>query len=503
MGADGLTAFERRRNELIARNLRRMEELQLPGLSSSLTALSGVQSKGRARPSGRDLSRAPKKPRDTPPPRQSARVRGQAADSVFAAGIAHEGAGGLVQLVDGTAMQQGPPEPKVRHPPGPLPFTSENATPVDDAAFLDSLRSIVASPGSSGRGPVRAKDVPRLRLAECDVVKLTREGTTAMAFHTSVAGGLLLAAADKQGNLALWRPEWGSTHGDGGGGGGGGGAKGEDAFSGLVHFKVHDQFISALQWLGPAAPHCLVTASYDGSCRMLDASVGTFTLVGGLPEDVEISAMSATADGSILYIGDNEGGLSRVDTREGAGPVAAAITAHDRKVNCVHVEPGAQTLIATASTDSAVKVWDARTFGGASKSKPLHTFDQRKSCHAAYFAPDGSQRLLSTAFDDTIRVWDVSSTSAPTSSHSVLIKHDNQTGRWVTPFRAVWGPGADWIGVGSMRRGVDVYAADNGKQLATLQSEFMTAIPSRVCAHESLPVLAAATSSGRIHLYRC
>ena len=42
-----------------------------------------------------------------------------------------------------------------------------------------------------------------------------------------------------------------------------------------------------------------------------------------------------------------------------------------------------------------------------------------------------------------------------------------------------------------------------GVQVAALaHAELMTAIPSRVCAHPLLPVLAAATSSGRVHVWR-
>jgi hypothetical protein len=33
-------------------------------------------------------------------------------------------------------------------------------------------------------------------------------------------------------------------------------------------------------------------------------------------------------------------------------------------------------------------------------------------------------------------------------------------------------------------------------------SEFLTAIPSRFAAHPLLPVVAAATSSGRMHIWR-
>lgn len=75
--------------------------------------------------------------------------------------------------------------------------------------------------------------------------------------------------------------------------------------------------------------------------------------------------------------------------------------------------------------------------------------------------------------------------------------------RWITPFRAVWGPGADFVAVGNMKRGVDMYDASTGRAVALLGSEFMTAIPSRLTAHPHLPVIAAATSSGRVHVFRC
>ena len=48
---------------------------------------------------------------------------------------------------------------------------------------------------------------------------------------------------------------------------------------------------------------------------------------------------------------------------------------------------------------------------------------------------------------------------------------------------------------------VDVFD-DKGDQLTQLSHELMTAIPPRVTVHPSLPVLAAGTGSGRMHVYR-
>ena len=70
------------------------------------------------------------------------------------------------------------------------------------------------------------------------------------------------------------------------------------------------------------------------------------------------------------------------------------------------------------------------------------------------------------------------------------------------PFRAQWTPAGDGFVVGNMSRLLDVYSANSGALLAQLGSECMTAIPARCCLHPTLPALAAATGSGRVHLFR-
>ena len=62
----------------------------------------------------------------------------------------------------------------------------------------------------------------------------------------------------------------------------------------------------------------------------------------------------------------------------------------------------------------------------------------------------GSQRVLSTSRDDTLRVWDAKQDMQQLAS----MKHYNNTGRWVVPFRAVWGPASDTVICGSMKRTV-------------------------------------------------
>lgn len=56
--------------------------------------------------------------------------------------------------------------------------------------------------------------------------------------------------------------------------------------------------------------------------------------------------------------------------------------------------------------------------------------------------------------------------------------------------------------VGNMKRFVDVLGASGGELQHQLSSEHMTAIAARNCVHPTLPALAAATASGRAHVYR-
>ena len=85
-----------------------------------------------------------------------------------------------------------------------------------------------------------------------------------MAFHPSASHGLILAAGDKKGNVALWQPD----------------SQSETDEPNLLSFPIHSQYVSAIQWLGSGASHTLASSSYDGSIRLLDANTGTFEKVG-------------------------------------------------------------------------------------------------------------------------------------------------------------------------------------------------------------------------------
>ena len=86
---------------------------------------------------------------------------------------------------------------------------------------------------------------------------------------------------------------------------------------------------------------------------------------------------------------------------------------------------------------------------------------------------------------------------------SALIRHNNQTGRWVLPFRAVWSAAGDGVLCGSMRRHVEIFNPKSGASVAEYSSPYhMTAIASRLACHRTLNYVAAGTASGRVHVHR-
>ncbi len=106
-----------------------------------------------------------------------------------------------------------------------------------------------------------------------------------------------------------------------------------------------------------------------------------------------------------------------------------------------------------------------------------------------------------------------------------VLRHDNNTGRWLSTFRPSFDPKRDHTFVlGSMDRprrveiftfsGSGSFSGSNGKKsqvadsahpiqlLQAVQGEYLGSVCSRNCFHPSLNVIAAGNSSGRLHILR-
>jgi len=394
---DGLSAYERQRLANIARNQQRMAHLNLPALAAEVAPATAAV----ARPRGVAGSRRKRAETEALPPRKSLRGQGLNPDGVS---IADERPDGTLILTNGSAHAPLFSEaPRMARPSGALPFVSSNGTAETDAAFVSLLR---AAP------PVPQDVRPRVTQLACSVLapervsKMTTKGVTHLGFMPR-ADMLLLAAADKEGSVGLWRADGPETAED---------VEDDPSFR---SFRPHAQYISGLKW---SAAGALYTCSYDGSLRLLDAEKEQWTELFASDAGDEFSAFDVTADGGACYVADNVGGLRLLDVR--SGKADAPWSLHEKRINTVHLEAGGSNLVATACGDAHVCVWDLRTLGR--KAKPLASLQHGKSCQAAFWAPDSSLRLLTTSYDNTLNVW---TDLAKGGVKATEIKHDSKCPR--------------------------------------------------------------------------
>jgi len=93
----------------------------------------------------------------------------------------------------------------------------------------------------------------------------------------------------------------------------------------------------------------------------------------------------------------------------------------------------------------------------------------------------------------------------PRLANFCQVRHNNQTGRWLTPFRATWHPTREnTLLTGSMERPrrMEVWSTDSNHitLAATLMGEEFASVASLVDVHPSGAVVGA-NSSGRLHLF--
>jgi len=513
----GLTEYEKEREIRLQKNRERMEALNIRQLASEMM----TTSKPAVGPSQRGLRKKEKKPKEPVVLRRSGRRTGAAAE--LAGGIDQERRDGSIVLADGRMITQGSGGGEAREEKKKgtgeavvsLTVTANEKTKTvkvelsstfiskcestkgddeSDAKFIEYLRQTTieverTTPTTSLKS---LSSVKKLDLQEDDVAKCTERAVTHADFHPSTSE-IILASGDKEGNVSLWRvdDEDEDTHG-------------------VFCFKPHSQYVSHVKFgngNGVIGSN-LLTCAYDGHVWMLDSERGEFVeLFSGAEHDIEFASMETHVDGNIIYGGDNDGMLNVIDLRASKKKLISQVALGEKRINTVSFNANDLNSIATSSAmrkgGGEICVWDLRKFGPSSSSsskqqKPVHQLLHKKSTQSAYWNPDG-KRLLTTCYDDCVRVWNPSVSS---SKPEVSIRHNTQTGRWVLPFRAKW-VGDDGVAVGSMKREVEIFDAKTGKRSLRLHSpELMTAIPSRVAVHPTANVVAGCTSSGRCHVYR-
>lgn len=454
-----LNAYEEARLANIARNSQFLSKLDITTTRDTLVALTSAQQKS--------FKKSEKRAREAPPVPGgwSIRTRGRDVD------LTKDPPGAFVVESEQERMA----------PTGPVSIREEGTPEV--LTFADRLQKLPSSVGAAFTASKTNMNYRLLTLGagtRCTLarraprVKVVKERIFSMSFHPLAP---LLVTGDKWGQIGFL--DLGQ----------------ESEKDRIFTFNPHSRPVNGLTHTSDG--HKLFSCSYDGTIRCFDYTSGVFENLSMGPKKEEEAAdmlinLCLSCDQNRIFVAGSAGDVYVLDPRA-AGSAAQVLDLHDRKVSSVDSHPNDSNVLVTASNDHTVKIWDTRK---VSKAKPLHLLQQSRAVTSAYICPSGPLSLVTTCYDDTVRFWRPEDKANPV----ITVKHDNQTGRFVTNFRAVWDPKSSVVLIGNMKKKVDILDGQ-GREIASISHEHCTTIPAVNVAHPTLALMASGGGSGYVNVW--
>ncbi|KAJ8078833.1 hypothetical protein PM082_013116 [Marasmius tenuissimus] len=374
------------------------------------------------------------------------------------------------------------------------------------------------------------------RLQKMKVVsraKVTQDRIYSAAFHPEPTKDLIFFG-DKHGQLGIWDArappnvaeddEDGENDGD---------REGGKYWRLQVHWPATSKSSISSVKLDPTDSHTVYTSSYDCTVRALSFTTGVSREIFTSEDGVLVCSVDLPPSGHEMWISDTAGGLTHLDLRQ---PKSKArwygVAELKQKIGCVSVNPTRPHFLATASLSRHMKIWDVRKLQTLKAKSSTLEFEHEivqeyvdspkgagclradwrhdKSVSSAYWDPRG-RSVVSTSYDDALRVWDFESPlfekdeKFPTSRPVQRVRHDCQTGRWLTVLKAQWNPNPDvypHFTVGNMQHSLDIFSC-KGELLAKLTDKTkITAVQAVTCSHPNIVERAASgNGSGRCVLW--
>ena len=518
--------YESQRQANIAKNQALLKELQLNAASAGIAPKSKSKAP-KSSTNGHKKKPAPRtvKQEDQGPRRTSSRLKGIVADSEVAKRKAEE---------EREAVQEQERIKRMRRSGdldiGDIVVKGKHYTLRED--FLPHIRSANPYERSFDEEDIKNtsdKELRELRETMSNLklwqnvepsrIKITPERIYSMGFHPT-ADKPLVFAGDKLGNLGLFDGSQEiSKH-----------VKDEDddddeelddeTTPDITTLKLHTRTISSIHFT-PSQPEALYTASYDSSVRKLDLNKQVSLEAYG-PESNEIddplSGVSIPLTSPhLLYFTSLNGSFGIHDTRESKSAATQLMQLSEKKIGGFSVHPLQPHLLATASLDRTLKLWDLRQISGKGSNRlPTELASHESKLSVSHAAFNAAGQIATSSYDDTIKIHDLPGIGDPSAmpkgkvlsdgdfDPQTVIRHNNQTGRWVTILRPQWQAtpqsGAQKFVIGNMNRFVDVYAG-TGEQLAQLGGDGVTAVPAVACFHDSKDWIAGGTASGKLALW--
>ena len=278
-------------------------------------------------------------------------------------------------------------------------------------------------------------------------IKITPERIYSLGFHPTTDKALVFAG-DKMGNLGIFDASQTSASVKAENG-----VKKEEADKdeeedddpdpAITSFHCHTRTISSFQF-SHANPSHLYTCSYDSSLRLLDLAKSKSTEIyapsdSSLDEPLSGVEVDPTAP-HMLYFSRLDGHVGRTDTR--APYTTDVFQLSEKKIGGFSLNPANPHFIATASLDRYLRVWDLRKLSGkASRQLPALIGEHESRLSVSHAAFNSAGQVATASYDDTVKIHTFEGMSSWNPGHKVsddemepssIIRHNNQTGRWVT-----------------------------------------------------------------------
>ena len=450
--APEISDYERQRQENIAQRDKLLKQLALDAGQAGL----GPQKPKPGRPTSHKKKTPVKKVKeDVGPRRTSSRLQGLTADSEVAKRKAED---------EYVAVQEAARVKRQRQS-GPLDLSDVVVAGKDwdkSENFLVDVVSRGAKPYERTFGETEVKQTTDKELRslreqmsglelydgfEPNRIKITPERIYSLGFHPTTDKPLVFAG-DKMGNLGIFDASQRASP-----------AKREnlvkkeeadeeeeeedDADPAITSFHCHTRTISSFQF-SPADSSHLYTSSYDSSLRLLDLTKSTSTEIYA-PTDTSLDEplSGVEVDPSaphMLYFSRLDGHVGRTDTR--APNTTDIFELSEKKIGGFSLHPGNPHFIATASLDRYLRIWDLRKLSGkVGRQLPALIGEHESRLSVSHAAFNSAGQVATASYDDTVKIHTFEGMGSWSAGHkmsekemepSTIVKHNNQTGRWVT-----------------------------------------------------------------------
>lgn len=453
---DGLSEYEQQRQEKIAKNQALLQQLQLDA------AQTGIAPKSKPKPASTAGQKRKKpatqkiKEEDNAPRRTSSRLKGIVADSEVAR---------QKQEAENEAFQE-QQKAKRQRVSGDINLTD---AVVNGRTWNKAGNWLTAvGPAQPGERTFDAQDVRdttdkelrelRERLSSLQLwegwepnrIKITPERIYSLGFHPSQEKPLVFAG-DKLGSLGLFdgsqtNPETIKNEDDED-------DDAEETEPAISTFKIHTRTISAFQF-SPHDSNALYSCSYDSSIRRLDLIAGAAIEAyapADTSEDAPLSGVEiSSTDPNLLHFTTLDGRFGLHDLRTPTSETVEIFQLSEKKIGGFSLHPSYPHLVATASLDRHMRVYDLRKITGKGEDRVPHMIGEHlSSLSVSHAAWNAAGQVATASYDDTVKIYDFSEQCGKWANGeaelgeeemlpSTIVPHNNQTGRWVTILRAQW-----------------------------------------------------------------